>query len=263
VIRLCTGFVAGLLALADLRAQAPDKALTQDELLRQIESLTPSPGGAAARRNAVPASAGAPKAGPLFAEQRPEKTEKVDKKDKGPTEIVALEATFDQKAHIAIFIGEVVVTDPEFNVQCDKLTAFLKHDEVPAGQAAPPPRLKAAATPDPKADNKTEAPKKPKEGGLEKAIAEADPGKIVTVTQDKLEADGTTSHSIGHGKKCHYDAVTGDITLYGKPDVQQGINTCVATEEETIMILNRDGHMRVTGAHKTMIKDQSTLNSSK
>jgi hypothetical protein len=33
----------------------------------------------------------------------------------------------------------------------------------------------------------------------------------------------------------------------------------VATDESTIMVLNRDGHMRVTGPHKTVIKDQGDL----
>jgi lipopolysaccharide export system protein LptA len=199
------------------------------------------------RNAAVPAAAQ-----PLFGDGVTEKPAKAEKRSKGPTEIVALEATFDQKAHIAVFIGEVVVTDPEFTVQADKLTAYLKHEE-PAPVLAPT-RLQAAppsATTGPKAQ--------PKGGGLEKAIAEADPGKIVTVVQEKNEADGTLSRSIGHGKKVHFDSVTGDITLTGKPDVQQGINTCIATDESTIMILNRDGHMRVTGPHKSVIRDQGEL----
>ena len=164
---------------------------------------------------------------------------------------MALEATFDQKAHVAVFTGEVVVTDPAFIVQADKLTAYLKHEEKSAPELAPT-RLRAAPEPKPEA-------KPSKGGGLEKAIAEADPGKTVTVIQEKNEADGTASRSVGHGKKVVFDALTGDITLTGRPDVQQGINTCVATDESTIMILNRDGHMRVTGPHKTVIKDQGDL----
>ncbi len=45
---------------------------------------------------------------------------------KPPTEITALEATFDQRANIAVFIGNVFVKDPQFNVDCDKLTAILE-----------------------------------------------------------------------------------------------------------------------------------------
>jgi lipopolysaccharide export system protein LptA len=32
--------------------------------------------------------------------------------------------SLDSKAHQAIFTGNVVVKDPEFNVTCDKLTAI-------------------------------------------------------------------------------------------------------------------------------------------
>ena len=168
---------------------------------------------------------------------------------------MALEATFNQKTHLAVFIGEVVVTDPEFNVQSDKLTAYLKHEDKLAGEAAPT-RLKTGGAP--AVEAKTDNPAK-KGGGLDKAIAEADPGKVVTVRQEKEEVDGSISHSIGHGTKVVFDSITGDITLTGRPDVQQGINTCVSTDDNTIMILNRDGHMRVTGPHKTVIKDQGGL----
>lgn len=260
VILCCAGLATALASLGVAHAQTTPKPVTQDELLRQIESLNPPPPGPAKRTSELPEPARAtglpPPARPMFAEKRDEKTaSKPEKKAKGATEIVALEATFDQKAHIAVFIGQVVVTDPEFNVQCDKLTAYLKHDEKPAAEFAPG-RLKAPTTPapDPKPEDK-----KPKGGGLEKALCEADPGSVCTVTQEKQEIDGSISHSIGHGRKVHYDAVTGDITLTGRPDVQQGINTCISTDESTIMILNRDGHMRVTGPHKTVIKDQSEL----
>jgi len=265
VILYCTGLAAALVPLGAVRAQAPAKPVTQDDLLRQIESLSPPPAGGAKRapafstpdpirteaRGTLP-----PPARPVFAEQRDEKPAgPVEKKEKGPTEIVALEATFDQKSHVAVFIGQVVVTDPEFIVQADKLTAYLKHDEKPAAEAAPS-RLKTPTTPAP---NGKPDDKKAKGGGLDKALAEADPGKVCTVVQEKKEADGSVSRSIGHGKKVHYDANSGDITLYGHPDTQQGVNTCVATDDSTIMILNRDGHMRVTGPHKTVIKDQSEL----
>jgi lipopolysaccharide export system protein LptA len=191
----------------------------------------------------------------LFAEDRTEKAEPPAKKAKGPTEIVALEATFDQKTHMAVFTGDVVVTDPEFNVQSDKLTAYLKHDDDKPAADAPPGRLRAPGAP---AEAKSGKPAK-KSSGLEKAVAEANPGNVVTVTQEKKELDGTVNHSIGHGKKVVFDSVTGDITLTGRPDVQQGLNTCVASDENTVMVLNRDGHMRVNGPHKTVIRDQADL----
>lgn len=262
--RSCAPFAAGALLALSARAQSPAKPLTQEDLLKQIEAITPKL-PEAGRRGPAPntplpeaspadlpnatASTGKPGAS-LFRqppEAKPEKPEADDKKSKGPTEIVALEAVFDQKVHQAVFMGEVVVTDPEFNVTCDKLTAFLKHDDKEDANGV-------HATP-PKPDDKTP----PKSGGLEKAIAEADAGSIVTVTQDKVELDGKVTHNVGHGKRVLYDATTGDITFYGHPDVQQGINQCLSTAEGTIMILNRDGHMRVNGQHRTIIKDQGDI----
>ena len=165
------------------------------------------------------------------------------KKEKGPTEIDSLDATFDQKANVAVFIGEVVVKDPEFNVKCDKLTAYLKTAE----KAAP-----ATQVPDPKPAK----PAKKGGGGLQKAIADANPGNRVVITQNKLQPDGTIQHSVGTGDKATYDAVTGDVILTGKPEIQQGINLVIATSPVTKMTLNRDGHMHAEGPTKTVIVDK-------
>jgi lipopolysaccharide export system protein LptA len=175
----------------------------------------------------------------------PGKAPRQQKKAKGETEITALEGTFDQKTREAVFIGDVVVVDPEFNVKCDRLTAYLKSEkQAPAKAAAASP---AAARPDADAE--------PKSGGLERAVAEANPGNLVLIVQDKLEADGSITKNIGRARKAHYNAVTGDIILTGSPSVQQGISVCVAQEEGTVMTLNRDGRMRVEGKHKTVIKE--------
>jgi lipopolysaccharide export system protein LptA len=80
-------------------------------------------------------------------------------------------------------------------------------------------------------------------GGLDKALAEGS----VEIIQDKLADDGTVSHNVGHGKTAHYDSADGSVTLRGKPDVQQGINTIEALDEETVIVLYRDGHMKSYG----------------
>src|SRR6516162_8745589 len=41
------------------------------------------------------------------------------------TEIYADEAFFDSTKNMGIFSGRVKVTDPRFNLQCDKLTVFI------------------------------------------------------------------------------------------------------------------------------------------
>lgn len=167
----------------------------------------------------------------------PKKAPKAEKKAKGQTEITSLEATFDQRSRQAVFIGNVVVTDPEFSVNCDRLTAILKNTkkDAAAGDTANAPEEKG--------------------GGLERAIAEAAAGKEVVIIQDKLESDGSITKNVGRGRKATYDAKTGDIVLSGSPSVQQGINLCVATSDETVMTLNRNGYNRVEGPNKTVIKD--------
>ncbi len=182
------------------------------------------------------------------------KKEKEEKKSKGQTEITALEATFDQKTREAVFIGDVIVKDPEFTVTCDRLTAFLKKQNEGAAPKAVPA--------DPPPANREAAPEG-KGGGLDRAIAEAAKGKEVAITQDKFEADGTITKNIGHAKKATYDAKTGDIVLTGNPSVQQGINLCVAQSDETVMTLNRSGRMRVEGPHKTTIKDTNTVDAAR
>lgn len=170
--------------------------------------------------------------------------EKAEKKEKGPTEITSDQANFQNKAHTAVFIGNVSVKDPEFNVTCDKLTAYLKNSDArPAenGKAAPkPPEAKAG-------DNK--------KGGLDRAIAEGN----VFINQDKLEADGSITKCIGRAKRADYDAKTGNIVLSGKPVVKQGLNMCIATSEETVMTLNRDRNMEVKGPNRVIITDKGEL----
>jgi len=171
------------------------------------------------------------------------------KKPKGQTEITAGEATFDQKTREAVFLINVLVKDPEFTVDCDRLTAILKKQKAEGDKPAanPPPAAEAAPA------------GKQKGGGLERAIAEANPNKMVKITQEKAEADGSITINIGYARHVTYDAGTGDIVLTGSPSVQQGINLCVAKEEACVMTLNRNGKMSVKGDHTTTIKDTNSV----
>ena len=238
LLLLLSAAVCAAPAFAQKPAEAPRP---EDELHKQIEAVS----GPAPAFKGLPLRAVAVAVPP--AEEAPAKP--AIKKEKGPTQIDALEATFDQKANEAVFIGEVVVTDPEFNVKCDKLTAHLKTAEKAAAAGAGP--ASKPGTPAP-----TEPKKKSGSSGLRKAVAEASAGNRVTITQDKTDPDGTVQHSFGTADKATYDAVTGDIVLTGKPEVQQGINLMVATAPGTVMTLNRDGHMHAEGPHKTIIKDK-------
>jgi lipopolysaccharide export system protein LptA len=119
----------------------------------------------------------------------------------------------------------------------------LKNEKPAAGGAAP-----ATPTPTPKPGD---APKK-KSGGLDRAVAE---GKVV-ITQDKLEADGKITKSIGRAARADYSAATGEMILSGNPEVQQGINTWVAIDPATKMYMRRDGTMRADRRTEIVIRDQ-------
>lgn len=134
------------------------------------------------------------------------------------TEITAKkEATFDNANNIATFVGNVVVVDPQFNLFCDKLVVTL--------------------SPDRKGMKLVEAT-----------------GNVI-ITQENKDDSGKSVKSIGRAGKCVYDPATGNMTLTIWPSVQHGVNQQVATEEGTIMILNREGKSQTTGPSKTMIVD--------
>jgi lipopolysaccharide export system protein LptA len=249
-----------------------DKPLTESELLKQIETFSPIKGAATPSPTTATGSAtspllnGKPVGGDLLNSSpdrignpnerispgTPGTLDPTDKKSKGPTEITALEATFDQRKNVAVFVGSVVVKDPEFNVICDQLTAFLKHeDKSAAAKAKTTPK---PVTPSPTSGKATPAPRG---GGLDHAIAITTSERRVIITQDKVEADGSITHGIGKADRATYDANTGDIVLYGNPDVVQGNDRCIATDPNTVMTLNRDGRMKAVGPHKTIIIDDT------
>jgi lipopolysaccharide export system protein LptA len=225
---LVIAFVLSLV-LTDARSQAP-KPLSEGDLFKSGDQLNGEP--------ALPKPAsetGAPKK---------DKTE-------GQTEITADGTEFSNKTHIAIFTGQVIVKNPDFNVVCDKLTAYLKHDEKPAVAANDKKPAANAAT----VKSPTPDPAVPKsKGGLEKAIAEMQDGKVV-ITQDKKEADGSTSHSIGKAERAVYTASNGEVTLTGWPEITQGINRVVPAEDGVTLILYRDGRYRAVGRTKTLLQD--------
>ena len=181
---------------------------------------------------------------PVLRAERP-----APKKVKGPTEITSNKLHFDQQTNHAVFTGDVVVKDPEFNVQCDKLTAVLKS----RGKAKAAGDRPAADPPpaNPAPGNAPDRSKPAKGGGLERAIAEGN----VFITQEKVEADGSTSENTGKAQKAVYDAITGEITLSGSPEATHGANRVIAEEPDTRLIFTRDGKMRAEGKAKYILQD--------
>lgn len=173
---------------------------------------------------------------------------KAEKRPKGPTEITAREAMFDNRIHLASFTTEVLVRDPEFGLSCDRLTVNLKK-----------PPVENAGKPDPK-------PKAPGEqsSGIEKAIAEGN----VIITQDKRDAAGKiVEQYIGKAKRAIFDNTTGTLKLYGWPQISQttgGVLTkqVVARQENSVITLDRSGQLKWDGFCGVTLMDAADLNQS-
>ena len=136
------------------------------------------------------------------------------------TEIYADEAFFDSNKSMGIFSGRVKVTDPRFNLQSDKLTVFISKGE---------------------------------DQGLERAIAEGNVGLV----RDRLDPNGgPPTRAIGRADKAIYTAATGDVELTGTPRVQEGQNMHVATNPDTVMIINQNSQLTTHGPSRTEIRQQ-------
>ena len=132
------------------------------------------------------------------------------------TEITAQkDATFDEKENKAVFKGDVRVKDPAFLLSCDTLTVHLVKER----------------------------------NAIDRAVAE---GNVVIVQQTENPSE---KGAIGKSSQAIYVPSKGEVTLIGWPEVQQGINRHIATDQGTRMILNSNGRATTEGASKTVITD--------
>ncbi len=127
------------------------------------------------------------------------------------------EATFDNTTGIATFVTSVFVKDVQFNLYCDKLTVFLNKER--------------------------------------KGIDHAEADGHVVIVQENTNEKGEASKSIGRSGHAVFYPATGEATLTKWPQLQQGINNHISTEESTVMILNRDGRLKTDGGSRTVIVD--------
>ena len=125
-------------------------------------------------------------------------------------------STFDSKANLVVFEQDVVVKHPQFDLVCDKLIVFLKKQS------------------------------EEEESALDKAIAT---GKRVTVR--KNGANGEVQ--IGQARKVTFEGKSGDVILEDWPQVQTDTRLIQAKSQETIIILNQDGKMKINGPSITKL----------
>ena len=188
------------------------------------------------------------------------------------TEIDATDgATFASKDRIAVFKGNVRVTDPRFQLACDTLTVFLNKTTaadapaVPAavgGGASPSPGAGSTppplATPDSKAaSNPPTAPgAKPATspgggGGIDHAEAL---GHVIILQKRAPTKPGEEEKvSIGRGDKGTFDNKTGDMVLYGMPEIEQNGNSHSATSPDTVMTIHKDSSLDTVGPSRTIL----------
>jgi lipopolysaccharide transport protein LptA len=136
------------------------------------------------------------------------------------TEILADQAFFDSGKSIGIFSGHVIVKDPRFNLQADKLTVYLGKGEVQ---------------------------------GLDHAVAE---GNVGMVREAPREEGGPPMRSVGRSDTAVYTAATGNVELRGTPRVQSGLNSHIATSPDTVMVINQSGQLTTTGPSRTELHQQ-------
>ena len=140
------------------------------------------------------------------------------------TQIYADQASFDSAKYIGVFSGHVIVNDPRFNVQSDKLTVFMHKAEQEGDDE-----------------------------GLDKAIAEGNVG----IVRDRPDPNGgPPQRAIGRAEKALYNAKDGTVELSGSPRVQQGLNSHVATSADTVMIMNQDGQLTTRGPSRTELRQE-------
>jgi lipopolysaccharide transport protein LptA len=143
-----------------------------------------------------------------------------DRPKDAKTEITSKkQATFDNATSVAEFEGSVVVKDPQFTMFCDQLRVTLNKDR--------------------------------------KGLHLVEAFGNVIIVQDNTDDSGKKVKATGRSGKAVYEPVSGDVTLTVWPSVQHDINMQVATEQGTIMILNRGGKMTTKGGSRTVIVDNS------
>lgn len=167
-------------------------------------------------------------------------------------------ATFASKDRIAVFSGNVKVTDPRFQLSCDKLTVFLnKSAATPApGGAATPPAAGSTPAPLASASNSPPAPAPDANGqggggGIDHCVAE---GHVIILQKRAATKPGEEDKiSIGRGDKGTFDNKSGDMVLYGMPEIEQNGNKHSATSPSTIMTIHKDSSLDTKGPNTTTL----------
>jgi len=209
------------------------------------QNPSPSPKPKASPRASVTAKK--PSASPTAKDEKKPGTDLLgggDTQAKGPTEITAKDdVQFDVQTRTAVFSGGVKVVDPQFTMTSDKLTVTMNRQEDGGG-------MKEARA----------------EGNViivhanqAKTDANAKPGATPTPAAQP-SATPAMVYSTARAQRAIYNAKDESLTLLGWPQITEGINTHISTDEGTRMILYRDGHMKTIGGSRTILQQNPQPN---
>jgi len=210
-------------------------------------------------RNTASPAPGAKPSPAVKNEKKPNDLLPGSSQNKGPTEITSQETQFDGQSRTGVFIGGVKVIDPDFTMTTDKLTVHMAKQEEGGGLSS------AEAEGNVIIVHANEA-KNTKTGSDAGAPATPIPSPTPAVSSVLADPPGPSPSptppvlSTGRAQKALYDAKDQSVTLIGWPQITQGVNTHISTEEGTRMILYRDGRLKTYGGSRTIIQDKSEAN---
>ncbi len=210
-------------------------------------------------RNTASPTPGAKPSPAVKNEKKPNDLLPGSSQNKGPTEITSQETQFDGQSRTGVFIGGVKVIDPDFTMTTDKLTVHMAKQEEGGGLSS------AEAEGNVIIVHANEA-KNTKTGSDAGAPATPIPSPTPAVSSVLADPPGPSPSptppvlSTGRAQKALYDAKDQSVTLIGWPQITQGVNTHISTEEGTRMILYRDGRLKTYGGSRTIIQDKSEAN---
>jgi lipopolysaccharide export system protein LptA len=193
-----------------------------------------------------------------------------DEESKGPTEVTAKEEVdFDGNAHTAIFIGNVKVIDPQFTMTTDKLTVWMNKSEDGGGIKDAKAEGNVIIVHVNQSKDKTataDASASPRTSPVANSAVTPEgrtfgDASVFGQPSPSASPSATPVLDTGRAQTALYNAKQDAVTLLGWPQVTQGVNTHIATEESTRMILYRDGRLQTFGPSRTVIEDKKSMGS--
>ena len=194
-------------------------------------------------------------------EKKPNDVLQGQDQNKGPTEIMSQETQFDGQSRTGVFIGNVKVVDPDFTMTADKLTVHMAKQDEGGGLSSAEADGNVIIVHANESKNANGNPNRSSPAPSPKPAATS----LVADPPEPAPQPSPTPPlvlSTGRAQKALYDAKDQSVTLIGWPQITQGVNTHISTEEGTRMILYRDGRLKTFGGSRTIIQDKSEANKS-